>query len=116
MGRFKDAWQTLIGRSDVQIRAHAKLVRIEAEWFQICRAIEHTLSDLNTAHEKLRKREERAAKRVKEATPPDPAAVAVPPSLTGREAVIARIKAKRTGGVPTPFQVAQNGNTDEPEA
>lgn len=116
MGRVKDAWQTLIGRSDVQIRGHAKLVRIEAEWFAICRAIEHTLQDLNTAHEKLRKREERAAKRVKEATPPDPATVAVPPALTGREAVIARLKAKRAGGVPTPFEVAGNGDTGEPGA
>ena len=113
MGRIADAWQTLIGRSDFQIRAAAKLVRIEAEWLTICRSMEHTLQDLNLADDKLRKREERAAKRVTATTPAEPVEVsAVAPSP--KEALRARLRSEGKMGVPPGRGRGGNGHPDEP--
>jgi hypothetical protein len=116
MGRFTDAWQTLIGRSDPQIRAHAKLVRIEAEWYSICRSIEHVLQDLNLADDKLRKREERAAKRATAATPAAPAATPAALPLSPKDALRARLRAEGKLGVPPGRAGGGNGQTDEPQA
>lgn len=118
MGRFSDAIQVLMGRSDHQIRAAAKLVRIEAEWFTICRSMEHTLQDLNLAEDKLRKREERAAKRVSASTPAvaptDPAPVAS--LISPKEALRARLRAQGKMGVPPALAAGGNGHSDEPNA
>ncbi len=117
MGRIADAWQTLIGRSDFQIRAAAKLVRIEAEWLTICRSMEHTLQDLNLADDKLRKREERAAKRVVAATPA-PSATDPAPALSPspKEALRARLRAEGKMGVPPGRGRGGNGHPDDHRA
>jgi hypothetical protein len=112
MGRLLDAYKTLVGRTDVQIRAHAQIVRIEAEWLGICRSIEHTLQDLNLAEDKLRKREERAAKRVKATTPAEPVTPAAAPA-SPKEALRARLRAQGRMGVPPALAGGGNGHTDE---
>lgn len=116
MGRLTDAYRILVGRSDHQIEEHAKLVRIEAEWFRICRSIEHVLQDLNLADDKLRKREERAAKRVPAPTPAAPVATPAALSASPKEALRARLRAEGKLGVPPGRVHAGNGNTDEPRA
>ena len=116
MGRLLDAWLTLIGRSDPQIRAEARLVRIEAEWYGICRHLVHVLEDLNLADDKLRKREERAAKRATAATPAAPAATHAALPLSSKEAMRARLRAEGKLGVPPSRVRGGNGHTDEPGA
>ena len=117
MGRVRDAWKTLIGRSDVQIRAHAKLSRIEAEWLEICAAIESMIETWNHAADRLRQREKRVAKaasKVETAGPPPTApgvADAIP--LSGRARVIADMKAQGKLGVTTPFAAAEKANGGE---
>ena len=115
MGRFTDAYRILVGRTDGQIRQAAQLVRIEAEWLGICRSIEHTLQDLNLAHDKLRKREERAVKRVTAATPAEPV-VSSAAAPSPKEALRARLRAEGKMGVPPGRGRGANGHPVEPQA
>lgn len=114
MGRVKDAWNTLMGRQTVQIRAHAKLARIEAEWLEICAAIESMIETWNHAADRLRQREKRVAKATSkaESAGPPPAApdVANVIPLTGRAAVIADLQARGKWGVPAPIPTPDKPN------
>ena len=118
MGRVGDAWKVLVGRSDPQIRAVAKLARIEAEWLEICSAIESMIEQWNHAADRLRQREKRVAKAAAKPDPAGPPPTAHPvadaaPPLSGRARVIADLKAQGRFGVTTPFKTADKSNGGE---
>lgn len=113
MGRLREAWRTLLGRGDVQIRAHAKLARIEAEWAEICTSIEETMLQLNLASDRLRKQKERREKAAAKLAASTPAAsdgdAAPPPQLHGRALVLHELR--RKGRPTSPAQLAKpNGD------
>jgi len=87
MGRIADAYRTLVGRTDHQIRASAQMARIEAHWHTICAEIADTLEILNRVDDRLRKREERA-KKPKKSDPPAPQTLPEgEPATVGRQDV-----------------------------
>lgn len=100
MGRFHDAWQTLRGRTDIQISQAAQLVRIQAEWSAICAEIYNLLEQLNRLDGRIRKREQRAEKK----TPPEPTSrpISSPkPWKSHKDELRARLRGQAIAG-PTP--------------
>ena len=112
MGRLRDAVQTLRGKTDVQIRQHAQLVRIQAEWTGICTHINNVLENLTTLDGRIKKREQRAAK----AVPAEPTHAPVPtpkPWKTRKDELRARLKAQVVHPQPPESREPQNPNMEE---
>lgn len=117
MGRFRDAWQTLRGKTEPQIRLTATIARIESEWYMMATTIAETIEQLNHAADRLRKRQERAEKaamRVAKAATPAGAAIAADSPVPGsKDAFRAELRAKGVLGVP-PGRLARTGAGFEP--
>lgn len=120
MGRFADAYRTLRGKTDHQVRASAQMARIEAQWHLICNEIADILEQMNRVDARLRKREERAKKPKQPAEPPAPQTPSEAPAPVARsdaKAYKAALRARYFGShnnllVPTPT----NGDLEVEEA
>lgn len=120
MGRFRDAWKTLVGKADHQIRASAQLARIEAEWCAICQEIANVLEQLNRLDARLNKREQRARKAKPQEPTHLPVTAATPPAGGNDRKAAARARFAERGIVvsahnrlPQQFdlpQVLEDGN------
>ena len=103
MGRLKDAWHTLRGRSEVQIRQHAALAQITAEWTAICSEISNVLENLNRLDARLKKREQRA-ERIETHTDPVPSPASVKPWKSRKDELRSRLRGGAIPTVPPPQQ------------
>lgn len=112
MGRLRDAWQTLRGKKEVQIRQHAQLVRIQAEWAGICTEIYNVIENLSRLDGRLKKREQRAVK----SSPPEPTAVVPPPAKpwkAHKDELRARLRAGGVRSLPPKIESPHKANLEE---
>lgn len=116
MGRIRDAWETLLGRDDTGIRREAALLRIETEWTAICTDIAATMESLNRLDARLKKREQRAAKKAKdEPTPPVVRPITAQGIKSRKEALRERVRAMRMGAMNGQL-AAENPSGEPPES
>ena len=120
MGRLRDAWETLRGQRDYQIRQSALTARIAAEWTAICTEIEATMENLTRLDARLKKREQRAKKREEKeqeagaGSATDPQLELAPTSFAARKARKDALRARSR--VPATLPVASrplNGSQGE---
>lgn len=116
MGRFRDAWKTLRGRQDVQIRQHALLAQIAAEWASIASEIYNVMENLNRLDARLKKREQRAEQAKPTHVDPAPSPGSVKPWKSHKEALRARLRGGAIPGVPPPSDTPSDGEFGEREA
>lgn len=109
MGRVKEAWRALRGRTDGQVRMATEVTRLRAEWTALMAEILDTLDKVDRAYGRLRKANER---REKQLAPQQPVERPIAPA-DRKAAVRAKLRAKRMAEAGHAPETALHANSGE---